>query len=43
MNDGNISLEALKQRVCQAVETEIRNEVREYEVSDMEYLDITSR
>lgn len=41
--ETNVSLQVLRQRVCQAVETEVRNEVREFEVTDMDYLEVTNR
>lgn len=43
LSDVNVSASVLKQRVCIAVETEIQTEAQEYEVSDMDYLEITTR
>lgn len=41
--DVNLPLTVLKDRVCQAVESEIQNEVIDYEISDDEYIDIATR
>ncbi|XP_055383036.1 nuclear pore complex protein Nup160 homolog [Condylostylus longicornis] len=41
--DPNISMHILKDRVCQAVEAEIQNEIKEYEIADDEYVEIATR
>nr|CAD7452802.1 unnamed protein product [Timema tahoe] len=40
LSDVNLSLSVLKDQVCVAVETEIRKEAKECELSDDEYLDL---
>ncbi|XP_055842239.1 nuclear pore complex protein Nup160 homolog [Episyrphus balteatus] len=41
--DSKLSIIALKEQVCQAVEDEIQNEVKDFDISDDEYLEISTR
>jgi len=41
--DTNLPITILKDRVCQAVETEIQNEIKDYELNDEEYIEISTR
>lgn len=41
--DPNLSMSTLKDRVCQAIETEIQNEIKDFEVTDEEYIEISSK
>lgn len=41
--DMNLPLHILKDRVCQAVENEIQNEIKDFEITDDEYVDICTR
>lgn len=41
--DSDISIQALKDLVCQAVENEIQNEIKDYDVTDDEYIEIATK
>lgn len=43
LGDVHISPNALKEKVCMAVEAEIQNEVMDYELMDEDYLEIVNR
>lgn len=43
LSDPNLTMAVLKDRVCQAVETEIQNEITDFEITDEEYIDISSK
>lgn len=43
LSDPNVSMAVLKDRVCHAVETEIQNEINDFEITDEEYIDISSK
>lgn len=43
LSDVTVSMGALKERVCVAVESEIQSEVQDYELNDDEYLDVANR
>ena len=38
-----VSMGALKERVCVAVEAELQSEVQDYELNDDEYLEVANR
>lgn len=38
---SNLPMHFLKDRVCQAIETEIQNEIKDFEITDEEYIDIS--
>lgn len=42
-SDLNLPMSYLKERVCQAVEAEIQNEIKDFEITDEEYIDISSK
>lgn len=41
--DTNLPMTVLKDRVCQAIETEIQNEANGFDITDEEYIDISSK
>lgn len=41
--DATVPLAVLKERVCVAVETEIQNEISDFDITDEEYIDISSK
>lgn len=43
LSDPNVSMAVLKDRVCHAVETEIQNEINDFEITDEEYIEISSK
>ena len=43
LTDTNLSITMLKDRVCQAVETEIQNEINDFDITDEECIDISSK
>lgn len=40
LSDPNLPISILKDRVCQAVEQEVQNEISEYEMTDEEYVEV---
>lgn len=43
LDDATVPLAVLKERVCVAVETEIQNEINDFDITDEEYIDISSK
>lgn len=43
LSDPNLPISILKDRVCQAVEQEVQNEISEYEMTDEEYVDVSAK
>lgn len=41
--DDEMTFRNLKERVCQAIEAEIQNEIKDYDITDDEYLEISAR
>lgn len=41
--DDDMTFRNLKERVCQAIEIEIQNEIKDYDITDDEYLEISAR
>lgn len=39
--DSNLPMPFLKDRVCEAIESEIQNEIKDFEITDEEYIDIS--
>lgn len=43
LSDPNLPISILKDRVCQAVEQEVQNEISEYEMTDEEYVEVCAK
>lgn len=43
LSDPNLPISILKDRVCQAVEQEVQNEISEYEMTDEEYVEVSAK